>query len=55
MIPALVEGGGAVNLSQVVQPHLFTFGGALASAQWIRTVSQGNFDLRSDGTLELRT
>ena len=55
MIPALVECGAGVDLGQIVQPHFFTFGGALASARWIRGISQGNFDIRTDGKLALHS
>ena len=31
------------------QPHFFSFGGALATAQWLRRVIEGDFELPSDG------
>ncbi len=53
MIPALVRASSEFDLAQIAQPHFFTFGGALATAQWIRAVSIGAFQLRPDGKLEL--
>jgi methylenetetrahydrofolate reductase (NADPH) len=53
MIPALLLCRERVVRGQLQQPHFFTFGGALASAQWIRAVGNGSFDIRSDGKLEL--
>jgi methylenetetrahydrofolate reductase (NADPH) len=38
---------------QIVQPHIFAFGGVLNTARWLRAVSDGEFDVRSDGNLEL--
>jgi len=53
MIPALVRSSCDSDFAQIAQPHFFTFGGALATAQWIRAVSNGAFELRPDGKLEL--
>lgn len=55
MIPALLQGSEAEARRQIEQPHFFTFGGALASAQWIRAVGAGAFDIRPNGKLELHT
>jgi methylenetetrahydrofolate reductase (NADPH) len=54
MIPALVRWGEELIPEQIMQPHFFTFGGALATANWIRRVSAGAFDIRSDGKLEVQ-
>jgi hypothetical protein len=32
-----------------VQPHFYAFGGALATADWLRSVMEGAFDLAADG------
>jgi methylenetetrahydrofolate reductase (NADPH) len=53
MIPALVRAGSESDLAQIAQPHFFTFGGALATAQWMRAVGTGAFQLRPDGKLVL--
>jgi len=34
-------------------PHLFAFGGVVATARWIRAVVDGRFDLHADGTLTI--
>jgi methylenetetrahydrofolate reductase (NADPH) len=53
MISALVSEGAGFELPQLVQPHVFAFGGALKSAQWIRAVSEGRFDVHPDGSVVL--
>ena len=55
MIPALVQLIDATAIGTIEQPHFFSFGGALATADWLRSVTAGRFDVRSDGKLELRT
>lgn len=35
--------------SRVAQPHIYSFGGALATAAWLRAVMEGSFDLAPDG------
>ena len=54
MAPALVRLGAGKQTSQIIKPHIFTFGGALASAQWIRAVREGRFDLLRDGSIETK-
>jgi methylenetetrahydrofolate reductase (NADPH) len=53
MIPALVQLTDATAVGTIEQPHFFSFGGALATADWLRSVTAGRFDLRPDGKLEL--
>ena len=53
MIMELARLGAGSELAQIVQPHFFTFGGALASAKWFRAVADGAFELLRDGTLRL--
>jgi methylenetetrahydrofolate reductase (NADH) len=53
MIPALVQLTDTTAASTIEQPHFFTFGGALATADWLRSVTAGRFDVHSDGKLEL--
>ena len=38
---------------QLLHPHLFAFGGVVATARWLRAVSDGRFDLGGDGSLTL--
>ncbi len=35
--------------SRLTQPHFYSFVGALATADWLRTVMDGRFDLQPDG------
>jgi methylenetetrahydrofolate reductase (NADPH) len=53
MPPALIRLGAGEVTSQMVKPHIFTFGGALASANWIRAVGAGKFELLRDGSIRL--
>jgi methylenetetrahydrofolate reductase (NADH) len=55
MIGELVRLGAGEEASQIIKPHLFTFGGALAGATWIRAVASGKFDLMHNGSLQLTT
>jgi methylenetetrahydrofolate reductase (NADPH) len=51
MVPALVELGAGSEFARIVQPHFFTFGGAVATAKWIRSVTEGAFNVRPDGSI----
>ena len=53
MITELVRLGAGSELTQIVKPHFFTFGGALACARWFRAVADGAFELAHDGTPRL--
>ncbi len=46
----LVDGRDPALPEAIVQPHFFSFGGCVETAQWLRTVREGNFRMRSDGT-----
>jgi len=35
--------------TQLVKPHFFAFGGTVATAQWLRCVAEGRFELPEDG------
>jgi methylenetetrahydrofolate reductase (NADPH) len=50
MVSGLVDRGAGFELGQIVQPHLFTFGGVMASARWLRAVRHGAFELQPDGS-----
>jgi len=53
MVSALVGLGAGSAHSRIVQPHFFAFGGAVATAKWMRAVREGDFNLLPDGGLEL--
>ncbi len=55
MVPGLVRLGAGDEAARIVQPHFFTFGGAVATAKWIRTVSEGAFNVRHDGSIVLKS
>jgi methylenetetrahydrofolate reductase (NADPH) len=48
MVARLVK-GCATPGSQLVGPHFFAFGGALATAQWLAAVHAGRFEPSNDG------
>lgn len=49
MLLGLVRGCARHPGSRLVQPHVYSFGGALATAEWLRAVKNGAFDLAPDG------
>jgi methylenetetrahydrofolate reductase (NADPH) len=49
MLLGLVRGCASRIGSHLVQPHVYSFGGALATARWLRSVMDGAFELASDG------
>jgi methylenetetrahydrofolate reductase (NADPH) len=49
MLLGIIRGCAPQPDSQLAQPHLYSFGGALATAGWLRSVMQGAFDLAPDG------
>lgn len=49
MLLGLVRGCAGHSGSRLVQPHMYSFGGALATAGWLRAVREGAFDLAPDG------
>ena len=53
ILPQLVELGGGTERSRISQPHIFAFGGAVATANWMRAVIEGDFDVRADGSISL--
>ena len=48
MLLGLVRGRSCAG-SRLVQPHVYSFGGALATADWLRAVMEGAFELAPDG------
>ncbi|MGH8208706.1 MAG: hypothetical protein ACREU6_03780 [Steroidobacteraceae bacterium] len=48
MLTGLVRGGAVRGSSRIVQPHFYVFGGVAATARWIRTVIDGNFEVKPD-------
>jgi methylenetetrahydrofolate reductase (NADPH) len=53
LVPALVELGAGGEFAPIVQAHFFALGGALATARWIRAISDGAFEVRLNGSLAL--
>jgi methylenetetrahydrofolate reductase (NADPH) len=53
MVSALVGLGAGGEFARIAQPHFFAFGGALATAKWIRQMSNGSFEVRPNGKLVL--
>lgn len=49
MLLGLVGGCARHAGPRLVQPHVYSFGGALAAADWLRSVMEGAFDLAADG------
>jgi len=49
MLAGLVQGRAAHGASRVLQPHLFCFGGSVPTAQWLRSVIDGAFELPIGG------
>lgn len=49
MLLGLVRGRARYTGSRLVQPHVYSFGGALETADWLRAVREGAFDLTPDG------
>lgn len=49
MLLGLVRGCVRHPASRLVKPHVYSFGGALATALWLRAVMEGAFDLTPDG------
>lgn len=49
MLLGLVRGCAGEAGSRLVQPHVYSFGGTLATAGWLRAVMGGDFDLAPDG------
>ncbi len=49
MLLGLLRGCARHAGSRLLQPHFYSFGGALATADWLRSVMEGEFDLAADG------
>jgi methylenetetrahydrofolate reductase (NADPH) len=48
MLTGLVRRGAAGDGAAIMQPHFYCFGGSLETAQWLRKVIEGSFDLNED-------
>lgn len=55
IVPALVKLGAGSESARIVQPHFFTFGGAVATAKWIRSVIEGVFEIRPNGSIAFKS
>jgi methylenetetrahydrofolate reductase (NADPH) len=49
MLLGLIHGRAACSGSHLMQPHFYAFGGALATATWLRAVIDGRFTVEPDG------
>ncbi len=49
MLLGLIHHGATRTGSRLVQPHLYAFGGTLATADWLRAVADGNFTIQANG------
>jgi methylenetetrahydrofolate reductase (NADPH) len=49
MFVGLVRRRAAYSGSRIVQPHLYAFGGSVATARWLRAVVDGSFELHPEG------
>jgi methylenetetrahydrofolate reductase (NADPH) len=49
MLTGLVRCRATCAGSRLVQPHFYSFGGAVATARWLRAVVDGAFELQPDG------
>jgi methylenetetrahydrofolate reductase (NADPH) len=49
MLLGLIRGCAANGGSRLVQPHIYSFGGAIATARWLRAVADGSFTVQPDG------
>lgn len=54
IVPELVALGAGGQGARIVQPHVFAFGGTVATAQWIRAVCQGRFEMLPGGGISLK-
>lgn len=53
MLVGLASGRETVASARIVQPHVFAFGGSVATARWLRALLDGSYELR-DGKLTVR-
>ncbi|HUK02242.1 MAG TPA: methylenetetrahydrofolate reductase [Steroidobacteraceae bacterium] len=49
MLTGLVRVRAGLESSHIVQPHLYAFGGVMATARWLRAVIDGRFELDAEG------
>jgi hypothetical protein len=49
MLLGLIRGRAEYSGSRLVQPHFYAFGGAVATATWLRAVADGSFTVQPDG------
>lgn len=49
MLLGLLRGCAPSAQTRLAQPHVYSFGGALATTDWLRAVMEGDFELAADG------
>jgi methylenetetrahydrofolate reductase (NADPH) len=48
MLVGLLRGTSSNSATHLRHPHFFAFGGTLATAQWLRRIAEGRFELPED-------
>jgi methylenetetrahydrofolate reductase (NADPH) len=49
MVTGLVRGGAGQSWNRVIHPHVYAFGGVMATAKWLRALVDGAFELDESG------
>jgi len=49
MVTGLVRGGAGESWNRVIHPHVYAFGGVMATAKWLRALVDGAFELDEGG------
>jgi methylenetetrahydrofolate reductase (NADPH) len=49
MVTGLVRGGAGQSWNRVIHPHIYAFGGVMATARWLRALVDGAFELDASG------
>jgi methylenetetrahydrofolate reductase (NADPH) len=49
MVTGLVRGGAGQSWNRVIHPHVYAFGGVMATAKWLRSMVDGAFELDASG------
>ena len=53
MLVGVLRRAASEGFSHIVRPHFFAFGGAIATASWLRAVVDGRFELLESGELAM--
>lgn len=55
MFTAMVRGCEDYGVTRIVRPHLYAFGGVVATSKWLRQVQDGQFEIGENDKFELRS